>query len=108
MKARPVLRVRLPRPRPLDPGLLSYEPDSKTLFVPSAISEALRLEDGSVVPLPHDLLSRAVAEGNIQVVNRAEAVALEALAVARGRASGPEYKTSKFPPRRPVSNGFRV
>ncbi len=79
-------------PPPLDPSLLSYDPVSETLFVPSAISEALRLEDGTVVPLPHDLLGRAVAEGNIRVVTRDQALALEGLAKVRAPQSGRHQK----------------
>ena len=43
---------------------------TKTLFVPKHISEALSIVDGSVLPLPHDLLRDAVADGQIQLIGQ--------------------------------------
>ena len=52
----------------LDPGTLAYDPSSKTLYVPRHISESLSISDGSILPLPHDLLEKAVSDGQIQLV----------------------------------------
>ena len=54
------------------PGTLAYDPISKTLYVPKHISDALDIVDGSILPLPHDLLRQAVADGQIQVVGKNE------------------------------------
>jgi hypothetical protein len=49
---------------------LSYDPETKTLFVPKHVSEALSITDGSVLPLPHDVLREAIADGQIQLVGK--------------------------------------
>ena len=53
-----------------DPHTLAYDPNSKTLFVPKHISDALEISDGSVIPLPNDVLRDAVADGQIQLVGQ--------------------------------------
>ena len=53
-----------------DPNTLGYDPITKTLFVPKHISESLAIADGSVLPIPHDVLRDAVADGQIQIVDQ--------------------------------------
>ena len=53
-----------------DPHTLGYDPITKTLFVPKHISESLAIADGSVLPIPHDVLRDAVADGQIQIVDQ--------------------------------------
>ena len=49
---------------------LSYDPSTKTLYIDSDSAQMLSLRDGDTLPVPNDILSQAIGEGQITLLNQ--------------------------------------
>ena len=50
---------------------LSYDPETKTLYIDRDSADLLSLRDGDTVPVPNDILSEAIGQGQIALLGEA-------------------------------------